>query len=849
MDDVVRAAAASPARATPCCSRPPARRWTCSATTPRAATRSPPRCAGCPAYGPARDDVRPEPRSARTGRAATAPPRPGTADAAPTVALLHRPATPYYLLLGASTLLLVLGLVMVLSASSVVAFAFLGSSMAFVSKQAMLVVIGLPLMWCASRLPVRGLAAVGLRRLWSTSLAAAGARRRRRHRGQRQPELARLRRAVPHPAVRAGQARARRCGAPTCWPARSGCSASGGTSLVPLVPGRRPDPRRSSCSAATSAPRSSSRRPRRAALGRRRAAAAVPRGGGAGRCSSSRYMVNTRSTRMSRITVWLHPDQADPLGNGLPGAARPVRARLRRLVGRRPRRPKEKWGSAARGAHRLHLRDHRRGARPARHARRARAVRRCSATPGCGSRSSATDPFVRLAAAGVTAWMLGAGARQHRRGDRPAAGHRRAAAAGVVRRVGAGAHDARARHAAVLRPAAGPPGAAVCCDGSAARGQPAGRRGSRARRPRRGRDRRPHRACPGPRRRAAPARPGGRGHRPGHRARPGDPARPGPRLRPGADPAGAAAAPPGTSTCSRARPAAGRRRRGGRGAAASAGPTCWSASAATCPARPTSRPGGCGSRSSCTRRTRGRAGPTGSAPGSRRTSPPPSPARRSRTAGTLGLPLRREIATLDRAAPPRRGARAPSAWTPTGRPCWSPAARRARGGSTTPRPVPPPTCAPPACRCCTSPAPRNAVEVGRPGGARRTSSLPYLDRMELAYAAADLVLCRAGANTVVELTAVGLPAAYVPLPIGNGEQELNAAPGRRRRRRAAGRRRRLHRRLGARHPDPAAHRPGERLATMGRAAAAQRAAGRRRAAGRPGARGGGRGARTRGGRQ
>ena len=28
-------------------------------------------------------------------------------------------------------------------------------------------------------------------------------------------------------------------------------------------------------------------------------------------------MVNTRSTRMSRITVWLHPDQADPLGNGL----------------------------------------------------------------------------------------------------------------------------------------------------------------------------------------------------------------------------------------------------------------------------------------------------------------------------------------------------------------------------------------------------------------------------------------------------------------------------------------------------------------------------------------------------
>jgi UDP-N-acetylglucosamine--N-acetylmuramyl-(pentapeptide) pyrophosphoryl-undecaprenol N-acetylglucosamine transferase len=53
--------------------------------------------------------------------------------------------------------------------------------------------------------------------------------------------------------------------------------------------------------------------------------------------------------------------------------------------------------------------------------------------------------------------------------------------------------------------------------------------------------------------------------------------------------------------------------------------------------------------------------------------------------------------------------------------------------------------------------------------------VPYADRMELAYAAADLVVARSGANTVCELTAVGLPAVYVPLPIGNGEQALNAA--------------------------------------------------------------------------
>lgn len=51
----------------------------------------------------------------------------------------------------------------------------------------------------------------------------------------------------------------------------------------------------------------------------------------------------------------------------------------------------------------------------------------------------------------------------------------------------------------------------------------------------------------------------------------------------------------------------------------------------------------------------------------------------------------------------------------------------------------------------------------------------YLTEMHLAYAAADLVVCRAGAGTVSELAALGLPAVYVPLPIGNGEQRRNAA--------------------------------------------------------------------------
>jgi UDP-N-acetylglucosamine--N-acetylmuramyl-(pentapeptide) pyrophosphoryl-undecaprenol N-acetylglucosamine transferase len=51
---------------------------------------------------------------------------------------------------------------------------------------------------------------------------------------------------------------------------------------------------------------------------------------------------------------------------------------------------------------------------------------------------------------------------------------------------------------------------------------------------------------------------------------------------------------------------------------------------------------------------------------------------------------------------------------------------------------------------------------------------PYVDHIAQAYAAADLVVCRSGASTVCEVTAVGLPAVYVPLPVGNGEQRLNA---------------------------------------------------------------------------
>ncbi|MFE3447909.1 undecaprenyldiphospho-muramoylpentapeptide beta-N-acetylglucosaminyltransferase [Nonomuraea sp. NPDC059194] len=72
--------------------------------------------------------------------------------------------------------------------------------------------------------------------------------------------------------------------------------------------------------------------------------------------------------------------------------------------------------------------------------------------------------------------------------------------------------------------------------------------------------------------------------------------------------------------------------------------------------------------------------------------------------------------------------------------------------------------------------PKNSLEQEPPPGDPQYVVLPYVDRMDLAYAAADFALCRSGALTCAELTAVGLPAAYVPLPHGNGEQRLNAEP-------------------------------------------------------------------------
>lgn len=69
--------------------------------------------------------------------------------------------------------------------------------------------------------------------------------------------------------------------------------------------------------------------------------------------------------------------------------------------------------------------------------------------------------------------------------------------------------------------------------------------------------------------------------------------------------------------------------------------------------------------------------------------------------------------------------------------------------------------------------PRNSLEA--PDHGTPYVVVDFVDRMDLAYAAADAVLCRAGSNTVTEVSGLGLPAVYVPLPIGNGEQARNAS--------------------------------------------------------------------------
>ena len=51
----------------------------------------------------------------------------------------------------------------------------------------------------------------------------------------------------------------------------------------------------------------------------------------------------------------------------------------------------------------------------------------------------------------------------------------------------------------------------------------------------------------------------------------------------------------------------------------------------------------------------------------------------------------------------------------------------------------------------------------------------FFNDMDRQYARADLVVCRAGATTVAELTCIGLPAIFIPFPhAADNHQEINA---------------------------------------------------------------------------
>ena len=70
---------------------------------------------------------------------------------------------------------------------------------------------------------------------------------------------------------------------------------------------------------------------------------------------------------------------------------------------------------------------------------------------------------------------------------------------------------------------------------------------------------------------------------------------------------------------------------------------------------------------------------------------------------------------------------------------------------------------------------RARIATATRGGALLVRCVDYLDRVDYAYAAADVAFCRAGAATVMELAAVALPSVLVPYPYARANhQEANA---------------------------------------------------------------------------
>lgn len=144
----------------------------------------------------------------------------------------------------------------------------------------------------------------------------------------------------------------------------------------------------------------------------------------------------------------------------------------------------------------------------------------------------------------------------------------------------------------------------------------------------------------------------------------------------------------------------------------------------------------------------------------------------------IGLPLRREITSIDRAALRSEARKAfgldqdrPTLFV-TGGSQGAVSLNTAVAGAA-------PALAAAGVQVLHAYGPRNKLTIDRDeesGSAPPYVAVPYIDRMDLALAAGDLAISRAGASTVSEQAAVGLPAVYVPYPVGNGEQRWNAKP-------------------------------------------------------------------------
>ncbi|WP_415855543.1 undecaprenyldiphospho-muramoylpentapeptide beta-N-acetylglucosaminyltransferase [Sinomonas sp. G460-2] len=146
-----------------------------------------------------------------------------------------------------------------------------------------------------------------------------------------------------------------------------------------------------------------------------------------------------------------------------------------------------------------------------------------------------------------------------------------------------------------------------------------------------------------------------------------------------------------------------------------------------------------------------------------------------RHARLVGMPMRREVSGLDRNAA-RGGARSALGLEPdlptlvvTGGSSGALSINRALAAS-----LPALAAAGVQTLHITGRGKAVTANDGVPLAADGYHQVEYVDGMEMAYAAADLLVCRAGAGTVCEVAAAGVPAVFVPLPIGNGEQALNA---------------------------------------------------------------------------